>query len=115
MKLHYPPRAEDAVSLIDKMFDKAIEATKPVQHLADGLKAVAEQLAALGKTVAIIAHNQAVHHHIIQQMYGVQQHIFHKLGEHSLNMEMPKIDTPKKVDPKDEAAVARSKAENKPN
>jgi hypothetical protein len=56
---------------------------------------------------------------MIQQMWGVQQHIFRKLNEHSLNMDMPDIDGTPKIDPKDEAAKAaadaRKKAENKPN
>lgn len=115
MKLHYPPRAEDAVALVDRIFDKAIEATKPVQALAAGLRACAEQLQKIGQTVAVIAHNQAVHHHMIQQMWGVQQHIFRKLHDNALDMSMPDVDAPKKVDPKDEAALARKKAADKPN
>jgi hypothetical protein len=119
MKLHYPPKAEDAASVIDRIFDKAVEATRPIKDLAEGLKAVAEQLVNLGQAVAVIAHNQAVHHHIIQQMYGMQMHIHKKLTEHSMDMSMPDIDKPKKVDPKDDAAAAaveaRKKAEHKPN
>jgi len=115
MKIHYPPTAEDAVKLVDRIFDRAVEAARPIQALAGGLKACAEQLAKIGQSVAIIAHNQAVHHHVIQQMWSVQQQIFHKLNERSLDTSMPDIDQPQKVDPKDEAAQARKKAENKPN
>ena|SRR5579875_1808222 len=118
MKMHYPPKPEDAVSLVDRIFDKAVEATRPIQALAKGLATCAEQMRNIAQTVAVIAHNQAVHHHMIQQMWGVQQHIFKKLSEHSMDMSMPDIDAPK-IDPKDEAAIAaadaRKKAENKPN
>ena len=115
MKLHYPLKAEDLLKLLDRGFDRAVELTKPVQQLADGLKAVADGLGKLTLHVGIIAHNQAVHHQMIQQMWGVQQLIFKKLHENSLDTSMPDIDTPKKVDPKDEAAVARKKATDKPN
>ena len=115
MKLRYPLRAEDGMKLLDKAFDKAVEMTKPVQELAEGLKACAEQMKALAQNLAIVAHNQAVHHHMIQQMWGVQQAIFRKLSEHSMDMSMPDVDKPKKIDPKDEAALARKKAESKPN
>jgi hypothetical protein len=115
MKLRYPLRAEDGMKLLDKAFDKAVEMTKPVQQLADGLKACAEQMKNLAQNLAIIAHNQAVHHHMIGQMWNVQQAIFKKLHENSLNMSMPEIDKPEKVDPKDEAALARKKAAAKPN
>jgi hypothetical protein len=115
MKLHYPLKAEDLVKLLDRGFDRAVELTKPVQDLASGVKAVADNLAKLALHVSIIAHNQAVHHHMIQQMWGVQQLIFKKLHENSLDTSMPEIDTPKTVDPKDEAAVARKKAAAKPN
>jgi len=114
-KMHYPPRAEDGATLLERVLDKAIEATKPIQELAGGLKACAVELTRLGQAVAVLAHNQAVHHHIIQQMYSFQQHFFKKMSEHSMDMSMPDIDTPKKVDPKDEAAAAKRKAENKPN
>lgn len=118
-KMHYPPRAEDAVGLMDRIFDKAVEMTKPVKALAQGVQACAEQMRNIAHAVAILAHNQAVHHHMIGQMWQVQQQIFKKLSEHSMNMEMPDIDNPVKIDPKDAAAVAaaeaRKKAENKPN
>lgn len=119
MKIHYPPKAEDAVSLVDRIFDKAVEMTKPVKALALGLQACADQMKNIATAVAVLAHNQAVHHHMIQQMWGVQQHIFKKLSEHSMNMDMPDIEGAAKIDPKDEAAKAaadaRKKAENKPN
>ena len=119
MKLHYPPKNEDAVSIIDRLFDKAVEATRPIQALADGLKACALQLQNLGQMVAVLAHNQAVHHRVISQMYEMQMFIKQKLTEHSMDMSMPDIGEVKKVDPKDEAAKAaaeaRRKAENKPN
>lgn len=117
--MHYPPKAEDAVSFVDKIFDRAVEMTKPVKALATGLHACAEQMKNIAHAVAVLAHNQNLHHHMIQQMWGVQQHIFKKLGEHSMNMEMPDIENPTKIDPKDEAAKAaadiRKKAEDKPN
>jgi hypothetical protein len=115
MKIHYPPKAEDALSMIDRIFDRAVEASKPIQALAVGLRACAEQLQRMGETVALIAHNQAVHHQMIKQMWGIQQHIFRKLQDNSLDVSMPDIDAPKKVDPKDEATLVRKKAEQKPN
>lgn len=118
-KMHFPPRAEDAVSLVDRIFDKAVEMTKPVRVLAQGVQACAEQMRNIAHAVAILAHNQQIHHNMIGQMWQVQQQIFRKLSEHSMNMEMPDIDASAKVDPKDEAAKAvadaRKKAENKPN
>jgi hypothetical protein len=115
MKLHYPPKPEDAVNLVDRIFNRAVEATKPIQQLANGLKACSVELGKIGQTVAILAYNQAVHHQMIQQMLSVQHQIFRKLGDHSLDMSMPDIDAPKKDDAKNETVLARKKAENKPN
>lgn len=115
MKLHYPLKAEDLIKLLDRGFDRAVELTKPVQDLADGLHALADGLAKLTVHVGIIAHNQMVHHSMIQQMWGVQQAIFRKLNANALDTSMPEIDKPEKIDPKDEAAVARKKAADKPN
>jgi len=118
MKIHYPPEAEDAVSFIDRVFDKAVEATRTVKMLALGLHACAEQLGHVAEAVAVLAHNQRVHHGVMQQMWQMQQVIFKKLNENSMNMEMPDIETPV-IDTKDttavEAAKLRKQAGEKPN
>ena len=64
---------EDVMKLLDKAWDKAIEMSKPVQALVDGLKACAEGLEKVASTVAIMAHNQAVHHSMIMQMWSTNQ------------------------------------------
>ena len=119
MKLHFPPKTEDAVNLIDHVFDKAVEATRPIKELAFGVKAIADGLQRLAAAVSVLAHNQAVHHNVIQQMYGVQQFIYKKLTENSMDVSLPDIKVPQKIDPKDVASVtaaeARKHAENKPN
>lgn len=89
MKLRYPLEPEDVMKLLDKAFDKAIEMSKPVTALAEGLKACATGLEKLAMNLAIVAHNQAVHHQMIQQMWSVHQVIMKKLNENSLDTSMP--------------------------
>lgn len=79
------------MKLLDKAFDKAVEMTKPVQALADGLKTCAESIEKLASNLAIVAHNQFVHHQMIMQMWNVQQAIYKKLSESSLDTKMPEI------------------------
>lgn len=75
-----------------KLFDKAIKLSEPVKELAVGVMAVAEQLKNLASTVAIIAHNQAVHHQMIIKMWSTQQAIYKKMLENSLDTQMPDIE-----------------------
>lgn len=103
------------MNLVDHIFNRAVEAAKPIQDLANGLKACATELVRIGQTVAVLVHNQAVHHNMIQQLWYVQQQVFQKLSDRSLDMSMPDIDIPEKVDPKDEVLKAREDAKNKPN
>jgi hypothetical protein len=102
MRLRHP-LAEGGMKLLDKAFDRAVEMAKPVQMLADGLKAVAEQMKNLAENLAVVAHNQAVHHHMITQMWGVQQVIYKRLRENSLDTSMPEIDKHEDEDDKKKA------------
>jgi hypothetical protein len=102
------------MKLLDRAFDRALELAAPVQALAIGLKAVAEQLQALGGALAAVARNQAAHQLAIQNLWRVQQDIFRKLQASSLDVSMPKIDAPK-ADDKDQATADRKKAASKPN
>lgn len=113
MRLSYPLTAEDMMKLLDKAFDRAVELSKPVKDLADGVKSLAENVEKLAMNLAIIAHNQAVHHHMIQQIMGVQQIIFKKITEHSLDTTLPKIDLDESK--KDEKADKKVSAKDKPN
>ena len=102
------------LKLLKKITSKVIELTEPIQELTVALKGVAHELRELGNHVNIIAHNQAVHHQMIMQMWGVHKTMLRKITENSLDMQMPDIDTGK-VDPEDKDAVERAKAMNKPN
>ena len=83
------PSEEDGMKLLDKAWDKMIEVSKPVQALSEGLKSCAEGLERLASTLSIIAHNQAIHHSMIIQMWSTHQIILKKLNENSLDMSMP--------------------------
>ena len=102
MMWKYPLMAEDAMKLLDKAFDKAVAMTKPVQDLAAGLKSCAEGLEKLAMNLAVVAHNQAVHHQMIMQMWNVNQLILRKLNEHALDTSLPEVKpTDTKKDGKD--------------
>lgn len=77
------------MKLFDRAFDKAVEMSKPVIALAEGLKACAEALEKLAQNLAIVAHNQAVHHKMIDQMWSTNQIILKKLSAHSLDSSLP--------------------------
>lgn len=116
MKLRYPLRTEDAMKIIDYAFGRAVELTKPFQNLASSIKLLAKDVKELALAVAVVAQNQAVHHRMIGQIWNVQQHIFRKLQESTLDTSMPDIGASKPaVDLKDEVAIAKAKAANKPN
>ena len=107
-----PLQKEDVMKLLDKALDRAVEMTKPVMALAEGLKACAIQMELLAQNLAVVAHNQAVHRQMIIQMWEVQQAIFRRLKGNSLDASMPDIDRP---DAKDQASIERAKAALKPN
>jgi len=75
-----------------KFFDRAVELTKPVQALADNVRTWVEQVKSLTETISIIAHNQAVHHNMIMQMWTMQQTIVDKLSSNNLDINMPDIE-----------------------
>lgn len=77
-----------------KLLDRAIEATRPVHEIAKGLKLCATAIEKLATHIAVLAHNQAVHQQVIQKIWDVQQSIFAKLNEGSLDMQMPDIKEP---------------------
>lgn len=79
------------MKLLDKAFDKAVEMTKPVQALAEGLKACAMGLEKLALNLAVIAQNQAVHHQMIVQMWDTHKVILQKLNENALDTSMPEL------------------------
>lgn len=112
MRLRYPLTAEDGMKLLDRAFDKAVEFSRPVLALANGVKELAENVEKLATNLAIIAHNQAVHHHMIQQIMGVHQLILKKITENSLDTSLPKLDKPKDAEAADGKKVA---AKDKPN
>jgi len=79
------------MKLLDRAFDKAVELSKPVKDLTEGLHACAEQMKNLVLSLSVVAQNQAVHHQMIQQMWHIQQVIFKKLSENGLDTSMPEI------------------------
>lgn len=95
MRMRYPLEPEDVMKLLDKAFDKAVAATRPVKAIAEGLKACAETLEKVASNLAVVAHNQAVHHHMIQQMWGVHQALIKKMNENSLDTSMPGLEKDK--------------------
>lgn len=103
-------RSEDRM----KLLDKAIEATKPVKELFSTLKDLVANVEKLANELAIITHNQHVHHHMISQMWNVQQALFKKMTEGGPDMSLPDIDSPKSK--KDEPNKGPAKSDkNKPN
>jgi len=86
------------MKLFDKAFDKMVAASKPVQDLADAVKVLAEKTSELALHVAALSHNQSIHNNLIAQIWNVQQSIFTKLQQSSLDTKMPSIegDTSKK-------------------
>lgn len=82
-----------------KLLDQALERAKPVQALADGLKACAVGLERLASTLTIVAHNQAVHHQMIIQMWSFYQLFIKKINEENVNIKLPDLkpsDVPQK-------------------
>lgn len=102
------------MKLLDKAINKAVLLSKPVQELADHVKSLAVNVEKLASHLAIIAHNQVVHHYMIQQMNAVQQIIYKKLSENSLDTSLPEL---KLEDISDEIATTAAKqaARSKPN
>lgn len=84
-----------------KLFDKTIEASTPVQLLAAAVKSLAEQLGVLAAEVGTIAYNQAVHHHMIIQMWQRQQAILQRMQQSSLDTRLPKLEAKKDADKND--------------
>ena len=82
---------EMRMKFLDKVIDNAVNMSKPVKDLADSVKTCAEHLKTLAETMTVIAYNQAAHHKLIMQMWSVQQTIFAKLQENSLDSKMPDI------------------------
>lgn len=79
------------MGLLDKAFDKAVAATKPMKVLAEGLKSCVESLEKIATNVAALAHNQAVHHHMITQMWTVHQAMMKKMNDSALDTSMPSL------------------------
>ncbi len=103
---------------LDKLVDKVIVASKPIQQLAAAVGTVAVTLEKLAADVAVIAHNQDVHQHVIRQIWNIQQQIFAQLADRTVNVKMPDIDLTndgKQDDAKDQAVIDRKKAALKPN
>ena len=86
------------MKLIDKAFDKMIETSKPILVLAESVRTLALRLNDVAKSILVLAQNQAAHQQLIQQMWTVQQAIYTKLQESSLDTQMP--GGKRKVDPK---------------
>lgn len=99
-----------------KLFDidKLIEASKPMQALAGSVKELASAVERVASNLAIIAHNQQVHHQMINQLWGVQRAVFKKLSEASLDLSLPEIDVVTDDQPASDGA-RRSKPKPKPN
>lgn len=89
MKLRYPLEAEDMMKLLDRAFDKAVEMTTPVKALAEGLKACAAGIEKVASTLAIVAHNQSLHHKMIIQMWETHELILKRAKDSALDTSMP--------------------------
>jgi hypothetical protein len=76
------------MKLLERAFDRAVEATRPVLALADALKSLAVEVEKLALSLSVIAHNQAIHHYMISQM---QQILTTAMHDKSLDMKMPEI------------------------
>lgn len=114
MKESNPFNRASVFKLLDKALDRAVELRQPVIDLGDSVKLLADQVKKLAVNVAILAHNQGVHHQMILALANNSDVIMSKLQENALDVQMPDIDSPK-VKPDDKIALAKKRAANKPN
>jgi len=54
-----------------KILDKVLEMSVPVMTLAEAIKQVAISVGTLTQSIAMLAHNQEVHHQMIMQLAAV--------------------------------------------
>jgi hypothetical protein len=83
--------------LLKEAKDRAIEISKPFRDLAASVKSLAESVHSFGNNLAILAHNQAVHHQMIQQVWANQTNLLRRLGESATDTNMPEISFQKKL------------------
>jgi phage-related minor tail protein len=74
---------------LDKAIDDVIELSKPFGSLTDSVTSLASAIEKLASNLAIIAHNQAIHHQMIQQMWGVHQVLVKQMHDRAGDMAMP--------------------------
>lgn len=79
------------MNFVERFIDKAIEASKPIVALAEGLRLCSVNLQQLAINVGELAKQQHVHHQMIGQMWCAHQLIFKKMSESSIDVSMPKI------------------------
>lgn len=90
------------MKLLDEAFGRFF---KPVKTLADAVAATAKSVGTLTTRLSVLAHNQVVHSHVINQLWINQQEILASLRKGALDTSLPEIND----------VVVDDKAQNKPN
>lgn len=77
------------MKLLEGVIVKAVEASKLVKDIIKSVADLAASSETLAKNLAVMAHNQHVHHQMIGQMYMVQQTILKRMSENAVSLALP--------------------------
>lgn len=75
-----------------KLLNRIIENSPQVVQLVKAVATCASALEKLAVNMAIIAHNQSVHHQMIGQMWAVHEAIVKRASQSGIDMSIPGID-----------------------
>lgn len=90
------------MKLLDGSFDRFF---RPFKTLVDTVTLTAKSVSTLASRITVLAHNQVLHSHVINQLWNNQQDILEALKKGNLDTSLPDI----------AEAPADDKAQNKPN
>ncbi len=80
---------EAKMKLLEGVIVKAVETSRLMKDVIKSVADLATGAETLAKNLAIMAHNQHVHHQMIGQMYVIQQGILKKMHENAVNLALP--------------------------
>lgn len=83
--------AEDMMKLLEGVIVKAVEASKVVKDLTNSVSELATATETLAKNVAVLAHNQHVHHQMIGRLWVTQQAMLKKMSEGAVSLALPTL------------------------